>query len=141
MTQAKQSRRSPLKILVTAVAVVVVVLYVSAGIQVKSYSEGYVSDYDVRSYIYPVESGRFGDLYDVTIRDMNKKTEYSAEVAECRALAFYYEQAVLENAYRQSGDNEKADEFAKRMEEYAGQLGSISARAEAVREAVVRSGG
>ena len=140
MTQVKQRRRSPLKILVTVVAVIVVILYVAAGFQIKSHSEGYVYDYDTRDYIYPVESGRFGDLYDVAIRDMSKHAEYTEEVAECRALAFYYEQAVLEHAYRQAGDDEKADEFARGMEEYAQQLGSMSSRTEAVREAVARNG-
>lgn len=136
MTNANQSKRSPLKILVTIVAVIVVVLYLTAGVRIKGYSQGYAADFDARDYIYPAENERFGDLYDVAVRDMDKQASYTAEVAEYRALAFYYEQAVLEHAYREAGDTAKADEFAKRMGEYESQLGSVASRAEAVRKAI-----
>lgn len=136
MTRTRKSARSPLKIIVTILAIVVVVLFISAGLRIKETSEGYSSDYDLRDYIYSVESGRFGNLYDTAVRDMDKNVEHSAEVKECRALAFYYEQAVLEHAYRAAGDTEKADEFAKRMEEYEAQLGSLSPKAEVVRKSV-----
>ena len=59
---------------------------------------------------------------------MNKKTSYSVEIMECRALAFYYEQAVLEHAYRLAGESDKADSFAERMREYETQLGSLSSK-------------
>lgn len=138
MTETKLKRRSPLKVVTAILAVVVVILYASAAYQINDYSKGHSLDYDTRSYIYPAENGRFGDLYDVTVRDMNKRTEYSAEVTECRALAFYYEQAVLEHAYREAGDDKKADEFAKRMEEYEAQLGSLSSRTKLVQSRVAR---
>lgn len=134
----KQGTSSLLKILVTVVAVIVVVLYVSAGLAIKESSESYSIDYDARDYVYPAENGRYGDLYYTAIEDMRKTTTYTAEVEECRALAFYYEQAVLEHAYRAAGDTAKADEFAKRMEEYESQLGSMSSRAQAVRDAVLQ---
>ena len=136
MTQVSRSGRSPLKVLVVIVAVAVVILFASAAFQIADHSKGYSYDYSARNYIYPAESGRFGSLYEVAVQDMGKHANYSAEVQECRALAFYYEQAVLEHAYRETGDTKKADEFAKRMKEYEAQLGSMSARAEAVREAV-----
>ena len=134
--QEKRGKRSPLKALVILLAIVVVTLYVIAGTQISQAAQGRTVDYDARDYIYSAEYGRFGALYDTALYDMNKHAEYSAEVEECRALAFYYEQAVLEHAYREAGDDAKADEFAKRMEEYEAQLGSMSGRAEAVRKAL-----
>ena len=136
MTKAKSSKRSPLKIIVTIVAVIAVVLFVSAGFQISSYSKGFSYDCDIRDYVYPAESGRFDNLYAIAIQDMDKNTEYTPEVEECRALAFYYEQAVLEHAYREIGDDEKADQFAKRMEEYEAQLGSLSSKTEVVHKTV-----
>ena len=136
MMKAKRGERSPLKVVVTILAIAVAILYVSAGFRIASESEDYSIDYDARDYIYSAESGRYGDLYDTAVRDMNKRATHSAEVAECRALAFYYEQAVLEHAYRATGDDAKADAFAQRMEEYEAQLGSLSGKVKGVRERI-----
>ena len=134
--QAKRRDRSPLKIPVIVVAVVVVFLFILAGFRINETSTGYSYDYGIRDYLYATENGRFGELYDSAIHDMDKQATHSAEVDECRALAFYYEQALLEHAYRASGDTVKADAFAKRMQEYEAQLGSLASKAKAVREAV-----
>ncbi len=136
MTGAKQGARSPLKIVAIVVAVLAALLLTMAGFRISDYAKGHAYDYDARDYIYAAESGRFGDLYDTAIRDMGKQARYSTEVAECRALAFYYEQAVLERAYRESGDTTKANECALRMKEYEQQLGSLSAKAQVVRDRV-----
>ena len=135
-TKNKKGARSPLKILVTIVAIIVAILFVSAGIRISDSSKGYSNDYDARDYLYPAESGRFGTLYYIATRDMDKNAKYTSEVEECRALAFYYEQAVLEHAYRETGDSAKADEFAARMKEYEAQLGSMSSKITAVEKAV-----
>jgi len=136
MTKVKRGKRTPLKVIAAVLAVVVTVLFVSAGMQIAEHAHGYVSDYDARDYIYSAESGRFGSLYATAIRDMNKDAKRSAEVDEYRALAFYYEQAVLEQAYRAAGDSAKADEFADKMVEYETQLGTVKGKAESVRQQV-----
>lgn len=136
MTKVKRGKRTPLKVLAAVLAAVVTVLFVSAGMQIADHSHGYVNGYDARDYIYSAEIGRFGSLYETAIHDMNKDAKRSVEVDECRALAFYYEQAVLEQAYRAAGDSAKADEFAERMAEYEDQLGSMKEKAEPVRKAV-----
>lgn len=128
--------KSPLKVLAIILTIAIVIIYIATANSIYNTSRGYIYDYDTRDYLYPAENGRYGDLFDTAIRDMEKNTEYSAEVEECRALAFYYEQAVLEHAYRTVGDNEKADTFAARMSEYESQLGSLSKKAEKVRETV-----
>lgn len=136
MMRAKQGKLLPLKVLVTVLAVIVAVIFVSAAYQIGEHARGYASDYDARAYIYAAEGERFGDLYETAVRDMGKDAKHDAQVAECRALAFYCEQAVLEHAYRATGDAEKADAFAKRMGEYEAQLGSMAPKAKAVRELV-----
>ena len=137
MTQTRRSARSPLKVVTAIVAVIVVILFVAAGFQIRDVSQGYSSDFDSRDYLYDAEHGRYGQLYETAVRDMDKKADYSAEVAECRALAFYYEQAVLEHAYRTTGDGAKADAFAQRMKEYESELGSMSSKAADARKAVL----
>lgn len=136
MMRAKSGGNSFLKILVAIVAVVTAILYASAVFQISETVQRAGYDYDARDYLYAAESGRYGDLYDTAVHDMGKQTKYSTEVEECRALAFYYEQAVLEHAYRANGDDAKADEFAQRMKEYEAQLGSMSSKADAVRASV-----
>lgn len=136
MTKEKRAGRTPLKAITAIVAVIVVILFVTAGMRISDYAKGSTYEYDARDYLYPAEGGRFGDLYDTTIRDMGKHVTYSPEIAECRALAFYYEQAVLEHAYRATGDDAKAGEFAERMAEYESQLGSLASKAAVVREQV-----
>ena len=136
MTNVAKRRWSPLKVITAIVAVIVVVLFITAASQIREVAQGHSIDYDSRDYLYSAETNRFGRLYDTTVRDMEKRASYSSEVAECRALAFYYEQAVLEHAYRTTGDTAKADEFAQRMEEYEAELGSLAPKAEAVRKAV-----
>ena len=136
MKQVAASAKSPLKIAVIILAVIVVIVFAMAAYTIGESARGYSYDYDARDYVYSAENGRYGQLYDTAIRDMEKDAEYGAEVEECRALAFYYEQAVLEHAYRVTGDDAKADEFAARMAEYEAQLGSLSKKAADVRKAV-----
>ena len=136
MTKAKQGGRSPLKAFTIIVAIIAVILFVSAGVQINEHSQGYARDYDARDYIYSAERGRFSDLYSTALHDMDKHAKYSSEVTECRTLAFYYEQAVLEHAYREAGNNEKADKFAERMKEYETQLGSLASKTALVKETV-----
>ena len=135
MTQVKKSSRSPLKVITVIVAVIVVILFMAASYQIREVSQGHSVEYDARDYLYDAETGMFGQLYETAVLDMDKHTTYSAEVAECRALAFYYEQAVLEHAYRTTGDDAKADAFAQRMEEYESELGSMSSKAADARKA------
>ena len=136
MKQAARKRQSPLMVVVIVLAVVVAVLFAAAAYRINDAAQGYAVDYSARDYRYAAVSGRYGMLYDTAIQDMSKKARYTAEVEEYRALAFYYEQAVLEHAYRVAGDTGKADAFAERMQEYEAQLGSMADRAESVRTAV-----
>ena len=136
MTNVGKKQRSPLVIVTAIVAVIVVILFATAAHGIADTAKGYSYGYDARDYLYAAENGRFGDLYDTAVRDMDKDADYSVEVSEYRALAFYYEQAVLEHAYRTAGDDETADKLAKRMEEYESQLGSMSAKAAVVRDAI-----
>ena len=136
MTRAKNSARSPLRVPVIIIAVIVAVLFVSAAYKIADSAAVSSYGYSPSSYIYAAEGGRFGTLYDTATMDMEKHAEYSAEVAECRALAFYYEQAVLEHAYRKCGDDAKADAFAERMKEYEAQLGSMASKAQTARDVV-----
>ena len=136
MTRSASAKRTPLKVVVTVLAIVVVLVFIAAFSSIANYSKGFSAEYDVRDYVYSAEYGRYGELYETTVRDMAKDTEHKPEVEEYRALAFYYEQAVLEHAYRTVGDAEKADGFAARMKEYETQLGSVSKRADDVREIV-----
>lgn len=135
MSKAKVAG-SPLKVIVGIVAVIVVLVYALAALEISDTAKGRSYGYDVRDYLYAAENGRFGTLYDTAVHDMARQASYDAQVEECRALAFYYEQAVLEHAYRVTGDGEAADAFAQRMAEYEAQLGSLAPKAEAVRTAV-----
>ena len=128
--------RSPLGLLIAIAAIAVVVLFASAAFEILDTARGYSFEYDVRDYLYNAESGHYGELYETAVRDMEADASYSDEVAEYRALAFYYEQAVLEHAYREVGDEAKADAFEGRMREYEGQLGSMAPKAADVRAAV-----
>lgn len=139
MKNVTTAKQSPLKVVVIILAVIVVVLYGTAILSINETARGLNAEYDARDYLYSAEHGRYGNLYDTTLRDMGKKTTYSAEVEECRALAFYYEQAVLEHAYRVTGKTDKADAFAARMKEYESELGSLAKKAADVR-AVVNEG-
>ena len=136
MKRTQESARTPLKAVVIIVAILVVVNFVIAGYRISDSSHGIAYDYDARDYLYSAENNRFGDLYSTAVRDMNKNAVHETSVVEYQTLAFYYEQAVLEHAYRLEGDDAKADEFAHRMAEYESQLGSLSYKAAAVRAAV-----
>ena len=136
MKQAAGNTKSPLRIPVIILAIIVVLVFAMAAYTINDSSRGYSYDFDARDYLYPAEGGHYGQLYDTTVRDMEKTAEYSSEIEECRALAFYYEQAVLEHAYRVAGDSAKADSFANRMGEYEAQLGSLTKKTDDVRKAV-----
>ena len=123
-------------VVVIILAIVVTILFVSAGFRISSAAEGYAADYSARDYRYSAQYGRYGMLYDTALQDMSKQARYTDEVEEYRALAFYYEQAALEHAYRAAGDSAKAGAFTERMGEYEAQLGSMSEKAEDVRAAV-----
>ena len=133
--KSKPGRRSRLRLVAIIAAVITLALLVSAGFRIKDYASGSMLTYDIRAYLYDADRGRFGDLYDTALQDMERNAVYSQEVAEYRALAFYYEQAVLEQACRSCGEDERAEEFARRRAEYEEQLCSLAARADQARQA------
>ena len=53
-------------------------------------------------------------------------TVYSSEVAEYRAVAHYYEAALLFRAYRDAGETEEARRQEERMLTFAESAGSLS---------------
>ncbi len=139
MTRADISKKSPVKVLVIIVAIAVILVYISVAMLISDAAKGRSFDYDARDYLYSAENARYDNLYDTAIYDMERHAAYNDDVQECRALAFYYEQAVLERAYRESGDTAKADEFAERMKEYEAQLGTLSSRTKDVQDLLDRS--
>ena len=83
MTQVGKSSRSPLKVITAIVAVIVVIIFVAATYQIREVSQGHTVSYDSRDYLYEAEAGRFGDLYETAVQDMDKHTTYST--VPCRS--------------------------------------------------------
>lgn len=136
MKQNAQVKQSPLKIVAIILAVIVAVLFVSAALRISETAQGNAYEFGEFEYSYTAERGHYGMLYDTAVQDMSKYATYSEKVKDCRALGFYYEQAVLEHAYRTTGDTAKADGFAERMKEYESQLGSMADKAGDVLKAI-----
>ena len=117
MKQNARVKQSPLKIVAIILAVIVAVLFVSAALRISETAQGNAYEFGEFEYSYTAAT-------------------YSEKVKDCRALGFYYEQAVLEHAYRTTGDTAKADGFAERMKEYESQLGLMADKAGDVLKAI-----
>ena len=130
-------RRPPLiRIAVIITALITLVLFGAALNRIRESSRGYSYYYKESNYAYPAASGRFGELYETALSDMMEDAKYSDEVKEYRALAFYYENAVLAHAYRECGDDTKSTHFEDKMKLYETALGSQAVKAAAVRGCV-----
>lgn len=123
-----KKNRSLLSLLTRILVVITVIVFLMAGFRIKDSSRNYSYTYDEDDYVWPLRNNNFGDLYNMAVSDMHRGKKYSKDVEECRALAFYYEQAVLEKAYRDNGYEDKADAFAQRKAEYAAELGSLASK-------------
>ena len=130
----KKQKKSLLKLAVQALLIVTVIMFISAGVRIRNYSHGYAYNYSARDYVYDIENNRYGDAYYTAIDHMGRDVSYDEDESEFRALAFYFEEAVLEKAYREDGQTEKAEAFEAKKEEYRNELGSLSSKAKAVDE-------
>ena len=137
-TKKVKEKKSLLKLAVQGLLIITVILFLAAGFRIRTFSRGYPIRYDARDYVYSVEYNRFDDLYETTISHMERDVIYDEQVTEFRALAFYYEQAVLEKAYEEAGESEKAAAFREKKEEYRKELGSVSSKANAVDELLAK---
>ncbi len=129
-----RTKKPLIRIAALIVALITVVLFAAAANKIRQAATPYSIDYRTTDYAYAASSGRFGDLYDTALRDMADGKKYSGEVKELRALAFYYENAVLANAYRGAGNTAKAAEFEDKMKALEAELGSLASSAEKVRK-------
>ena len=130
--------KSLLRLLVYILLVITLLLFIVAGVRIRGYSRGYQYNYKASDFIYDAEKDRFGRLYTTAISDMERDASYDSDVQEFRALGFYYEQAVLEKAYRDAGMTEKADAFKAKKEEYGEALGSLASKVSAVEKSLNR---
>lgn len=132
MKMKKSKNRSPLGLLTKILVIITIIAAIMAAFRIRENSRSYTYTYSESDYVWDLQNNRFGDMYDTAVRDMHREKNYSKDVEECRALAFYFEQALLEKAYRDNGFEEKADAFAEKKAEYADQLGSLASKAKDV---------
>ena len=126
---AAAPKKPLIRIAVILTAIVTLIVFMIAMYKIRDAATSYSYGYKTTDYAYSASSGRYGDLYDTALRDMAEGKKYNGEVEELRALAFYYENAVLANAYRGAGDSAKADSFEEKMKAYEAELGSLSSYA------------
>lgn len=128
MRKRVKEKKSLLRIITRILVVITVIAYVMAAFRISNYSSNYYYDQKVSNYLYDIEANRFGGVYTTALDDMRRDISYDSDVMECRALGFYYEQAVLEKAYREAGNEEKARAFAEKKAEYEKELGSMASK-------------
>ena len=128
----KKTSSSPLRFFAILATIVTVFMYLNAFAAIRESSRGYFYDYKESDYAYPLIDGDYGSLYQNAVRDMGRD-HYSGDIPAYRALAFYYEQAVLMRAYEEGGDAQKTEAFRARMNEYEAQLGPLAEEAAKVR--------
>lgn len=132
MLKNKKKKGSPLRILVSILAVVTVILFVSAFFRIMNSASGYRTIYSTDDYIRAAEYNRFDDLYNSAIYDMKRDQKYSPETEELRSLAFYFETALVRKAYNDAGEVEKAKSLDAKLNEYAEGAGTFSSMIEKI---------
>lgn len=129
-----KKRKTPLRIISIILLVITIISLLTAFARIREESSGRYYDYKVDDYVRAIGWSNYGDLYNTALEDMVKGKKYDDQTMKCRNLAFYYEQAVLERAYRETGDTEKADLCLERMKEYENNLGEFSEKVEDVQK-------
>ena len=129
-----KTKKSLLRVIVEILLVITIILYLSAFFRIRENSRGYIYDYSARDYVYDTEANRFGRVLYTATEDMARGATYDNDEEEFRALGFYFEQAVLEKAYREEGKLEEAEAFKAKKEEYLDKMGSLSSKAAIVEE-------
>lgn len=108
----------------TVILTVTLILFLFNGISnIRDMDNDYNSDYySDENYLTQMSEQDYINLFNIACRDCNFEKDFTPTVLECKAVAHYYEAAVLYQSFLKLNDTEHAKEQAGRMEYYADQL-------------------
>lgn len=94
------------------------------------YSRDY---YTEEYYLSCLQHGDYAELTRMANQDQRLEDENSKTIRQCQAAGFYYQSAVLHQAFTDAGMTEKASNQAKLMEKYQEEMGDLANYAEDIR--------
>ena len=114
----------------TAVSVVLLMIFlITAGVglsRIRERLSDRFSYYDEAYYLRVLRTEEYQELLDMTLEDSGAGRVYEGDIPQCRAVAMYYDAALLCHAYTKAGSVDRAQFQKNRMERFAAQAGDYS---------------
>lgn len=108
-------------IVIIVLSVLLVLLTLTFVVGVYEYQMDYIADEE--DMIYYVSYQNYGYLAEQMYRQEAKNIRPTGDMEMLYAVAHYYENAVMYQAYTESGESQKAQEKYEKMLQYEGQMG------------------
>lgn len=124
----KQKNLSPGKIVLTILFVLLTLSFFFAVFQaIRSIREvDYSLDYFTEEYYLTcLQHKDYTELARISNRDQKLQDENSETIRQCQAAGFYYEAAVLRQAFAEAGMEEESSRQEALMEKYAEEMGDL----------------
>ncbi len=117
-------KRSPLETFLNfAIALLTVILVISVLHMVREIRDAAGPSYSENSLYNAMEQGNYGRMLNMILENGPQLPD---EIAEYRAVAFYYMEKTQEKAWRTAGETERAEACRLRAGSYAGQMGTYA---------------
>lgn len=106
-----------------ALTALTVLLLLRAGREI--FYDSYHYSYEESSLVYAIRDGRYTDLVQYCDKNRAEEVKETAEIAECYAVADYYQSTVLYYTYLETGDTAKQKKMQTEREDAASRMGAL----------------
>ncbi len=107
-----------------ALTALTVILLLRAGREIFEDNSSYT--FDESSLVYAIKDGRYTDLIRYCDKNRTEKVKVTEEIAECYAVADYYQATLLYYTYLERGEVQRQSEAQEVRKDAASRMGALS---------------
>lgn len=122
--EKKKGKNFVFNIIIVVLSVMLILLTFTFAAGVFDYQRDYIMDEE--DMIYYVRFQNYHYLTEQMYYQQAKNVKPSEDMKMLYAVAHYYENAVMYQAYAESGESQKAQEKYEKMQQYEGQMGDYA---------------
>ena len=107
-----------------ALTALTVILLLRAGREIFEDNSSYT--FDESSLVYAIKDGRYTDLIRYCDKNRTESVKVTEEIAECYAVADYYQATLLYYTYLERGEVQRQSEAQEVRKDAASRMGALS---------------
>ena len=107
-----------------ALTALTVILLLRAGREIFENNSSYT--FDESSLVYAIKDGRYTDLIRYCDKNRTENVKVTEEIAECYAVADYYQATLLYYTYLERGEVQRQSEAQEVRKDAASRMGALS---------------